>query len=207
MAAQVPIRAAQAVVVAAGVCGQLLVGEIRVVLARPAFPRQGTGKHRWITGPPLSLRLLVCQLRLPDETLVAEWYLLSNVPGTVAAHELAEWYYWRWRIESYFKLLKSHGFQVEAWQQESAEKIAKRLLITAMACVVVWQLQQAQDPETVVLRDLLIRLSGRQVRRAQATAPALLSGLWVFLSAIELFAHYDLNDLKLMARLAVPGYS
>lgn len=207
VAAQIPLRAAQAVEVSAGVCGQLFVGETQVVLARPAFPRTSTGKRRWINGAPLRLRLLVCQVRLPDETVVAQWYLLTNVPRTVAAHELAEWYYWRWRIESYFKLLKSHGFQVEAWQQENATKIAKRLLITAMTCVVVWHLQRARTPQEVAFRDLVIRLSGRQVRRGQATAPALLCGLWVFLSAIELYEHYDLNELKEMARLAIPGYS
>ncbi|MBX3279538.1 MAG: hypothetical protein KF868_16160 [Acidobacteria bacterium] len=76
-----------------------------------------------------------------------------------------------------------------------------------MACVVVWQLQRATEMETIALRDLLVRLSGRQVRRGQATAPAILAGLWVFLSAIELLEHYDLNDLKQMAGLAVPGYS
>jgi Transposase DDE domain len=133
--------------------------------------------------------------------------LLSNVPTGISAEQLAEWYYWRWRIESYFKLLKSHGFQVDQWQQETAEAIAKRLLVAAMACVVVWHIQRATDPEMVTLRNLLVRLSGRQVRRGQPTAPALLAGFWSFLSALELLEHYDLDDLKQMARLIVPGYS
>jgi IS4 transposase len=50
--------------------------------------------------------LIVCQLRLPDETIVAEWYLLSNVSADISAEQLAEWYYWRWRIESYFNRLR-----------------------------------------------------------------------------------------------------
>ena len=125
----------------------------------------------------------------------------------MSAAQLAEWYYWRWRIESYFKLLKSHGFQLEQWKQTSAAALAKRLLVTAMACVVVWQLQRATEPEAVAVRDLLVRLSGRQVRRGHVTAPALLAGLWTFLAALELVEHYDLADLKRMARLAVPGYS
>jgi hypothetical protein len=207
VAGQVELHASQAVEVAAHVSGQLLVGATEVVLERPAFPRARQGKRRWRTGEPLSLRLIVCQIRLPDETLAAEWYLLSNVPDEVSAGQLAEWYYWRWRIESYFKLLKSHGFQIESWQQERAEKIAKRLLVAAMACVVVWHLQRATEPAAVALSELQIRLSGRQVRRGQATAPALLAGLWVFLAALELLEHYDLDDLKSMARLAVPGYS
>lgn len=207
VAAQIALRAGQAVEISGNVIGQLFVGETSVVIDRPAFPRARDGKRRWIKGEPLKLRLVVCQLRLPDGTIEAEWYLLSNVPTGISAEQLAEWYYWRWRIESYFKLLKSHGFQVDQWQQETVDAIGKRLLVAAMACVVVWHVQRATDPETVVLRDLLVRLSGRQVRRGHATAPAILAGFWVFLSAIELLEHYDLDDLKQMARLAVPGYS
>jgi len=207
VAAQLELRGSQAVEVSASVIGQLLVGQTQIVIDRPAFPRARQGRRRWIKGEPIKLRLLFCQVRLPDETLLAEWYLLSNVEPQVTAEQLAEWYYWRWRVESYFKLLKSHGFQIEQWKQTTAEAIAKRLLVAAMACVVVWHLQRAKEPETVALRDLLIRLSGRQVRRGQATAPALLAGWWTFLAAIELLNHYDLSDLKRMARLAVPGYS
>lgn len=207
VATQVALHAGQAVEISANVIGQLFVGETSIVIDRPAFPRAREGKRQWVQGEPLNLRLVVCQLRLPDGKIEAEWYLLSNVSAQTGAEQLAEWYYWRWRIESYFKLLKSHGFRVDQWQQETAEAIAKRLLVAAMACVVVWQLQRATEPETIALRDLLVRLSGRQVRRGQATAPAILAGLWVFLSAIELLEHYDLNDLKQMAGLAVPGYS
>ncbi len=208
VAAQVALRASQAVEISANLIGQLFVGETSIVIDRPAFPRaRDGGKRQWIKGEPLELRLIVCQLRLPDETIAAEWYLLSNVPAGISAEQLAEWYYWRWRIESYFKLLKSHGFQVDQWQQETAEAIAKRLLVAAMARVVVWHIQRATNPQTVTLRNLLVRLSGRQVRRGQPTAPALLAGFWSFLSTLELLEHYDLNDLKQMARLIVPGYS
>jgi hypothetical protein len=206
VAARLALRPSQAVEISTNVVGQLFVGETSIVIDRPAFPRARDGKRRWIEGEPLKLRLVVCQLRLPDETIEAEWYLLSNAPIEIGAEQLAEWYYWRWRIESYFKLLKSHGFQVEQWKQEDVDAIGKRLLVAAMACVVVWRVQRATDLETVALRDLLVRLSGRQVRRGHATAPAILAGFWVFLSAIELLEHYDLDDLKQMARLAMPGY-
>lgn len=206
VAARIALRPSQAVEISANVIGQLFVGETSILIDRPAFPRARDGKRRWIKGEPLKLRLVVCQLQLPDGTIEAEWYLLSNAPSSVSAEQLAEWYYWRWRIESHFKLLKSHGFQADQWQQETVDAIGKRLLVAAMACVVVWHVQRATDPETVALRDLLVRLSGRQVRRGHATAPAILAGFWVFLSAIELLEHYDLDDLKQMARLAVPGY-
>jgi hypothetical protein len=53
------------------------------------------------------------------------------------------WYYWRWRIECYHKLLKSAGQRVEQWQQESAAAVARRLAVSAMSAVVVWHLARA----------------------------------------------------------------
>jgi hypothetical protein len=100
--------------------------------------------------------------------------LLTNLGQEVSAEMIAEWYYWRWIIESYFKLCKSAGQHLEEWQQETAPAIAKRLLIAAMACIVVWQIQRDDSSAEAELRQLLLRLSGRQVRRGQATAPALL---------------------------------
>ena len=58
---------------------------------------------------------------------------------SVAAQTIAQWYYWRWRIENYFKLLKSAGQHLEEWQQTTAKAIASRLLVAATACVVVWR--------------------------------------------------------------------
>jgi hypothetical protein len=47
------------------------------------------------------------------------------------------YYYWRWRIESDVTLLKSHGQQLEHWQQETGDAIFRRLLVATMACVTV----------------------------------------------------------------------
>jgi hypothetical protein len=46
--------------------------------------------------------------------------------------------YWRWKIESFFKLLKSAGQNLESWQQETGLAIAKRLLVVSMACVLAY---------------------------------------------------------------------
>jgi hypothetical protein len=57
--------------------------------------------------------------------------------------------------------------------------IAKRLLVTAMAAVVVWQLARSQTPESEQARNLLVRLSGRQIRRDRpVTESAMLAGSW-----------------------------
>jgi hypothetical protein len=179
---------------------QLWVAESSVTLHRPA-KKSAKGQKYERAGRPLPLRFVVVQLRDVQGHVLAEWMLLSNVPAAWAtAEQLAFCYYWRWRIESFFKLLKSHGQQLEQWQQETGPAIARRLLVAAMACVVVWQLQADQSPEAAELKDLLVRLSGRQTKRKRPhTAPALLAGLWVLLSMLALLEHYDLDRLKALA--------
>jgi hypothetical protein len=104
--------------------------------------------------------------------------------------------------------MKSAGHCVEQWQQESAVAVARRLLVTAMACVVVWQLARAQEPEVVRARSLVVRLSGRQIRRDRpATEPAMLAGLWVLLSALDALDDYSLDDLRQAAHISLPGFS
>jgi hypothetical protein len=178
---------------------ELWVAETKVVLNRPA-KKNVRGKRFQVAGKPLSLRYIVVQLRKWNGKVLAEWMLLTNAAGCVHTEHLALCYYWRWRIESYFKLLKSHGQQLEQWQQESGPAIARRLLVASMACVVVWQLQADETPQATELRAILIRLSGRQMKRNRPhTAPALLAGLWVMLSMLTLLQHYDLADLRRLA--------
>jgi hypothetical protein len=178
----------------------LWVAETEVVLYRPA-KKNVAGRKFEKAGQPLPLRLVVAQLRNAQNAVLAQWLLLSNVPLAWAATEhLARCYYWRWRIESFFKLLKSHGQQLEQWQQETGAAIARRLLVAAMACVVAWQLQANDSPAAVEFKNILVRLSGRQTKRRRPhTAPALLAGLWVLLSMLAMLEHYDLQHLKRLA--------
>ena len=179
---------------------RLFVAETSVVLDRPAKTRVGDRQIE-CPGPPLPLRLIVAQVRHTDGTILTQWFLLSNAPADWGASDkLARCYYWRWRIESYFKLLKGHGQQVEQWEQETGAATARRLLVAAMACVTVWQLQHTSTPEATELKDLLIRLSGRQTKRSRPhTAPALLAGLWTLLSMLAALDHDTLDQLKSLA--------
>jgi hypothetical protein len=183
-----------------GRAAQLWVAETEVVLTRPA-KKNVRGKKFEKAGRPLALRLIVVQLRNHDGQLLAQWTLLSNVPADWANAEcLARCYYWRWRIESFFKLLKSHGHQLEQWQQESGPAIARRLMIASMACVVVWQLQADESPAATELKGILVRLSGRQTKRHRPhTAPALLAGLWNLLTMLALLNQYTLTHIKRLA--------
>jgi len=175
-------------------------GETTVVLKRAAWPKRRGQKRARVAGRPVTLRLVVSEVRTDGGRVLAQWLLLSNVPAEVDAARLALWYYWRWRIESFFKLLKSAGQQVEHWQQESGLALAKRLLVVSAALVLVWQLGRTESPAAEELRGVLVRLSGRQMKWGCAwTAPALLEGVWVLLAMLELLEHHDLSRLRELA--------
>ena len=175
---------------------QQWVAETQVRLTRPAQPSQKKSNKPPVPGEPVSARLVVSRVFSETGELLAEWLLLSHVEDVDSA-TLALWYYWRWRIESFFKLLKSAGHQLEAWQQESAPAIFKRLLVASMACVTVWAIAADQSKEAAELKRFLIKLSGRQMKRNKpVTHPALLAGLWVFLSMQEVMEAYSPEELR-----------
>lgn len=185
------------------------LAQTEVVLHRPARRhRVKHGKHlrKSIKGKPLKLRLVISELRDEAGKVRARWLLWTNVYG-VTAQTIAQWYFWRWKIETYFKLLKSAGQHVEQWQQTTAEAIAKRLLVAATACLVVWRLARAAGPEAASARELLVGLSGRLIKRDKKfTEPALLAGLWNFLAMLDTLERYTVAQLKRMATFIVPTF-
>ena len=188
-----------------GAAARLQVAETRVVLFRPAR-RTIDGRQKQIAGRPLGLRLIVGRVVGASGETLARWMLLSNASSRYDALTITRWYYWRWRIESYFKLLKSAGQQVEEWEQEGGEAIARRLVIAGMACVTAWALQRDPRPPAAALRRVLIRLSGRQMRHGvESTAPALLAGLEKLLAVLDLLEHDDPDELRRLARATLPA--
>jgi len=171
------------------------VAEAEVSLTRPAKPSQKKVKQPGVPGLPVKAKLVVSRILAEDGEVLAQWLLLTNVTDVDAA-TIALWYYWRWQIECFFKLVKSAGHQLEAWQQESALAIAKRLLVASMACVTVWEIAADNSPEVAELRTFLIKLSGRQMRYKQAFSnPALLAGLWAFLAMFKVMDSYSQEEL------------
>jgi hypothetical protein len=183
------------------------VAQADVVLTRPAWRHRRRGQqvvNERVPGPPLALRLIVSRVCDSDGRVLAVWYLLTNLPAAVAAATVALWYYWRWRIESLFKLLKSAGHQVEHWQQEGGAALARRLVVALMACALVWQIQREPSPQGAALRAVLVQLSGRQQRHGRApTAPALLSGLWVLLAMLEVLQDHSVEELRQFKKLVL----
>jgi hypothetical protein len=183
--------------------GRLFVAETAVVLDGPAWQRDDNDKSYRVPGEALQVRFVVAQVRDASGQLLAEWLLLTTVPADVSGDLIATWYYWRWRIETFHKVMKSAGLQLEEWQQESASAISKRLLIACMACVVVWQLERQTTPQAEACKKILMQLSGRQTKRSRpVTTSALLAGLHTLLLMLSVLEQYTPQDLRDLAKTA-----
>lgn len=183
------------------------VAQADVILNRP-HKIYVDGKQKEVRGQPLPMRLVMTRLVDDEGYIVAQWTLLTNLQDNeVSGYQIALWYYWRWLIETYFKLLKSHGQELEQWQQETGLAIARRILVASMACVMVWSLQRDDSPDAKQTKEILIRLSGRQMKHGvKSTAPALLAGFMVLLSIQDLLRqnNFDIGQLEKIAQAALP---
>jgi hypothetical protein len=184
------------------------VAEIPVRLLRAAQRnRPAAGDRSRIAGSPLELRLVISEVRDADGQVLAVWYLLTNLPAEVDAATIALWYYWRWSIETYFKLLKTAGMNVESWRQEKASAIARRLMVASMACVTVWRLARSTHPLAEPAREQLVRFSGRQMKHGRKfTLPALLAGLWTLLAMLEFLETHSVEEAYQLAEFCLPNY-
>ena len=190
------------------------VAQTSVVISRPARThrkdkRTGRARHRNVAGGPLALRLVVGEVRDEKGGVLARWLLLTNLPAPVAAATVALWYYWRWRIETYHKLLKTAGQEIECWGQQTPGALARRLTVAAMACVIVWRLARDERPQAAELREVLVRLSGRQMKRGPGapgfTEPALLAGLGVPIPMLLILQEYDIDELRRLTETIFPN--
>ncbi|MEI6336620.1 MAG: transposase [Methylococcaceae bacterium] len=178
------------------------VAEAPISITRKARPSQKKQKKPEIPGVPVAARLVVSRILSNDGEILAEWLLMTNVVA-VEASDIALWYYWRWQIECFFKLLKKAGHDLESWQQETGLAISKRLLVVSMACVVVWEIAAATGEKAQTLRTFLIKLSGRQMKWGKSfTNPALLAGLWVFISMQEVLDFYSPEEIAALHETA-----
>lgn len=175
------------------------IAETQITIIRPAKPKKkkADGKRTpVIKGIPITCRLVVSKIVDMNNNELAIWYLLSNI-AEVNKATLALWYFWRWSIESYFKLMKSAGMQLESWQQTTGIAIARRILIASMACVWVWRIAHATGPQATEIRKVLVRLSGRQMKwKTEFTYPALFAGLWNLLAMDDMLNSCGQDKIK-----------
>jgi hypothetical protein len=182
-----------------GKTAQQQIAEATVTITRDAQPKRKKADGKRLSpvkGVPVKVRLVVSRVINESGKELARWYLLSTM-FSISAATIALWYYWRWSIENYFKLMKSAGMQLESWQQTSGEAIARRLLVSSMATVLVWRVAHAKGPEASELRKVLVRLSGRQMKWGKEfTYPSLFTGLWSLLSLQDLLENYSVDKIK-----------
>ena len=186
----------------------LFVAETAVVLFRPG--KRNVGKQKIeIPGPPLPLRLIVTEVRDDDGKVLARWLLLTNVPADLAdAATIAKWYYFRWKIENFHKLLKSSGWQLEGWLQHNGERLLIKLLLAVGACTSVWALERRTDPESVSFQHILMGMSGRQTkRRRPVTTTGLLAGLWVLQNSREALNIHGPEKLNSLMENHLPAFA
>jgi hypothetical protein len=139
------------------------VAEVSVVADRRHTTRSD-GQQKLIAGKAITLRAIFVRLLDKHDYNLAEWMLLTNVPHDVDAATIGQWYYFRWQIESFFKLLKNAGHEMEYWQQISGIAIARRLLIAAMASVFIDDLRRSRTADAKQFRSFLMQLSGRTTK-------------------------------------------
>ena len=184
---------------------KIYVNECEVEIRRDAtkfiINDEGKKKLQKIAGKTVKARFIVERLIDKDCKIVAEWLLVTNIlDKNVTAATLATWYYYRWKIESYFKLLKSSGFNLEEWQQTKPIALFRRLLVVSYACVLVWKIANDNGKNAKKIREFLVLLSGKLIERdKEFTYPALLSGLWSYLQimdVVELLREKELFEMK-----------
>lgn len=115
-------------------------------------PPSNNSKHKTEQLPDIDMNAIyVLEPDPPDGEEPLEWMLLTNLPvlSFEDACEKIHWYSLRWRIEMYFKVLKS-GFRVEACRLEHAERLTRYLMVMS---TVAWRLFMVTliartDPDT-----------------------------------------------------------
>ena len=179
---------------------RLFVNACDVTITRPhhqrAIDENGKRKSLKIPGEPVKARFIVSRVVDAKNNVLATWMLMSNLPHEVSAQTISRWYYYRWNIESYFKLLKTTGFNLEKWQQEKPDALFKRLLVVSYAIVLLYKLANDDTQEGKKVRAFLVKLSGKLMAyKTEYTLPALLTGLWVFLRMMDMLQHFSIDEL------------
>lgn len=186
---------------------RLEVAEAEVVRHRARQTRMERVQKN-LPGASLRLRLVLSRVADDEGYLLADWYLLTKVfDAQMDASQSALWYHRQLRIESLFNLLKSLGQQLEYWQQTTGIAIIRRFLVTAMACVIIRDLERQSTPHAQEFKKQLIQFSGRRMKRGvQCASHAVLAGYFSYFAMTQWLAdiEHNLRKLKSLAKATWP---
>lgn len=179
-------------------------GETRIEFFAPArrgitaSKTRGTKRPRPQPGPTLSLRVVVAELRAKGTHEVLRWVLLTNLDDAIDV--VVQAYLWRWRIERLFYLLKV-GFHLEQWRQETGERIARRLALSGLCAMVIYQLQSAKgQPDVDATLKAVATLGGWLNRKGQPIGPiVLMRGLQTLLAGLAAVERLGVDGLVRLA--------
>lgn len=102
-------------------------------------PPKNNLKHETESLPNITMYAIhVLEQSPPEGEKPIEWMLLTNMPVTTLdeAKEKVHWYSLRWRIEMFFKILKS-GFKVEDCRLGDADRLIRYLTVMS---IIAWRL-------------------------------------------------------------------
>lgn len=180
---------------------ELYVGQTRVTMYGPSLRGVAKGRNRPEPGEALLVRVVLSELRQPGRKPL-RWVLLTNLPDPPLS--VVQAYLSRWKIERLFWLTKL-GFRLESWHQENALRIARRLLLAQLAALMIYQLMQPQDADSLKWTQRLARLGGWSGREQTPIGPTvLMRGALIFLAAVQLCQQLGPRELLSMARSLEP---
>jgi hypothetical protein len=180
------------------------IGETVVVFERPSLRGRKRGQQPR-PGVALEVRVVIVELRGIGHREHHEWVLLTNLPKEdMSAEQVVDAYLMRWRIERFFYLTKV-GLRLEQWRQQTGEAIARRLALTMLAAMVIYQLLIAKDDPSA---RAIATLGGWLGRKRDPLGPVvLMRGVLVLISALSAVATYGVEGLLRMADQAGLGFA
>lgn len=175
-------------------------GEMKVIFHGPSYRGCKAGKTRKAptAGTPIEVRVVVVELRGEKRTL--QWILLTNLSDSIA--EVVQAYIWRWRIERLF-FLKKVGFRLENWLQIEGERIARRLAVTTLAAMVLYQMELGkEEPEMAATIKVVATLGGWLGRKRDVIGPlVLMRGMMLLIGMCSAVEEFGAERLQKAAEL------
>ncbi|MFN7097363.1 MAG: IS4 family transposase [Gammaproteobacteria bacterium] len=115
--------------------GEKINAKIKVFVKR-LIVHPPIGKSKIYSSMPITVVSAIENTNPKDRKRI-RWTLLTNmkVDNKSAALKILDWYKLRWKIEEFFKILKS-GFQLESSKLRTADRLAK---IISISCILAWR--------------------------------------------------------------------